>query len=172
MSLQTHHWAQNCYIYFDRSTQTFLVRFYYIPTKELNQALPLHHWIVKYLFGIIVNILYLHQPFMYQLEWINMNLSFFSTFHQATKKFNATGKSKELPFAAFCSFFSCSLTVSCNLRVRQWKSGGRQWKSSRAGQQNFFFIFQSDFNKYTNIAQKCNITSCCIVAWWNSLRSA
>ena len=36
----------------------------------------------------------------------------------------------------------------------------RQWKSSRAGQQNIFFIFQPDFN--VEISPK---TSCCIVAW-------
>merc|ERR1711935_1309875 len=40
---------------------------------------------------------------------------------------------------------------------------GRQLKSSRAGKQNIFFIFQPDFNiqKFT---QKCNKTSCYIVA--------
>ena len=134
MSLQTNQWAQNCHIYLD--DQLKLLWSILLPTKELNQALPLHHWIIKYLFGIIVNLLYLYQPFMYQLEWINMNLSFFSTFHQATKKFNATGKSKELLFVAFCSFFPCSLTFVH--RGRQQKSGGRQWKSSRADKQHYF----------------------------------
>ena len=45
-------------------------------------------------------------------------------------------------FVAFCSFFPCSLTVV--LMGRQQKSGSRQ---------------------YRNISQKCNKTSCCIVAW-------
>ena len=44
----------------------------------------------------------------------------------------------------FVAFFQCSFTVV--YRGRQRKSGGRQWKSSRAGQQNIFFIFQPDFN--------------------------
>ena len=47
-------------------------------------------------------------------------------------------------FVAFCSFFTCSLTVVH--KGRPWKRRGRQWKSSRAGQQNNFFIFQPDFN--------------------------
>ena len=59
------------------------------------------------------------------------------TYHLVRKK------SKYI-FVAFCSFFPCSLTVVH--RDRQRKSGGRQWKSSRAGQQNIFFIFQPDFN--------------------------
>ena len=41
---------------------------------------------------------------------------------------------------------------------------GRQWKSSRAGQQNSFFHISAWF-QYRNITQKCNKTSCCIVAW-------
>ena len=48
-------------------------------------------------------------------------------------------------FVAFCSFFPCSLTVVH--RDRQQKSGGRQWKSSRAGQQNILVIFQPDFSE-------------------------
>ena len=48
-------------------------------------------------------------------------------------------------FVAFCSFFPCSLTVFH--KGRQQKSGGRQQKSSRAGQQNNFFIFQPDFKE-------------------------
>ena len=64
-------------------------------------------------------------------------------------------------FVAFCSFFPCSLTVFTG--VDNKKVGvdnekaleltnstvfrrGRQQKSSRAGQQNIFFIFQPDFN--------------------------
>ena len=43
---------------------------------------------------------------------------------------------QQIWFVAFCSFFTCSLTVFH--RGRQQKSGGRQWKSSRAGQQNIF----------------------------------
>ena len=39
-------------------------------------------------------------------------------------------------FVAFCSFFPCSLTVVH--RGRQWKSGSRQWKSSRADKQHCF----------------------------------
>ena len=53
-------------------------------------------------------------------------------------------KKSQKTFVAFCSFFPCSLTVFH--RGRQQKSRGRQWKSSRAGQQNFFFIVQPDFN--------------------------
>ena len=41
---------------------------------------------------------------------------------------------------------------------------GRQWKSSRAGQQNIFFHISAWF-QYRNITQKCNKTSCCIMAW-------
>ena len=58
-----------------------------------------------------------------------------------------THKDKALQFSvfvAFCSFFPCSLTFFH--RGRKQKSGGRQQKSSRAGQQNNFFIFQPDFN--------------------------
>ena len=40
----------------------------------------------------------------------------------------------------------------------------RQWKGSRAGQQNIFFCISAWF-QYRNITQKCNKTSCCIVAW-------
>ena len=39
-------------------------------------------------------------------------------------------------FVAFCSFFLCSLTVFH--RGGQQKSGGRQWKSSRADKQHCF----------------------------------
>ena len=39
-------------------------------------------------------------------------------------------------FVAFCSFFPCSLTVVH--RGRQRKSGGRQWKCSRADKQHCF----------------------------------
>ena len=39
-------------------------------------------------------------------------------------------------FVAFCSFFPCSLTAFH--RGRQQKSGGRQWKSSRADKQHCF----------------------------------
>ena len=39
-------------------------------------------------------------------------------------------------FVAFCSFFPCSLTVVH--RGRKQKSGGRQWKSSRADKQPCF----------------------------------
>ena len=39
-------------------------------------------------------------------------------------------------FVAFCSFFPCSLTVFH--RGKQWKSGSRQWKSSRADKQHCF----------------------------------
>ena len=48
-------------------------------------------------------------------------------------------------FVAFCSFFPSSLTVFH--RGRQLKSGSRQQKSFRAGQQNIFFIFEPDFNE-------------------------
>ena len=41
---------------------------------------------------------------------------------------------------------------------------GRQWKSSRDGQQNVFFHISAWF-QYRNITHKCNKTSCCIVAW-------
>ena len=41
---------------------------------------------------------------------------------------------------------------------------GRQQKSSRAGQQNIFFHISAWF-QCRNITQKCNKTSCCIVAW-------
>ena len=58
-------------------------------------------------------------------------------------------------FVAFCSFFPFSLTV-----VHR----GRQWKSSRAGQQNIFFNISAWF-QYRIMTQKCNKTSCCIVAW-------
>ena len=47
-------------------------------------------------------------------------------------------------FVAFCSFFPCSLTVFH--RKKKQKSRDRQWKSSRAEQQNNFFIFQPEFN--------------------------
>ena len=56
-----------------------------------------------------------------------------------------------------CSFFQCSLTVFH--RGRQQKSGGRQWKSS-----GYFFHISASF-QCRNITQKCNKTSCCIVAW-------
>jgi hypothetical protein len=39
----------------------------------------------------------------------------------------------------------------------------RQWKSSKAGQQNISFIFQPMYVEI--LPQKCNKTSFCIVAW-------
>ena len=44
----------------------------------------------------------------------------------------------------FVAFFHVASLLSAG--VDNKKTGGRQWKSSRAGQQNIFFIFQSDFN--------------------------
>ena len=62
----------------------------------------------------------------------------------------------EFDFVAFCGFFPDSLTVF---------NRGRQLKSSRAGQQNNFFIFWLHFSILKKITLKCNKTSCCIVAW-------
>ena len=55
----------------------------------------------------------------------------------------------------FVVFFPCSITV---VHRGKRKSGGRQWKSSRAGKQNFFFIFQPDFN--IEISHKNAIRHC------------
>jgi hypothetical protein len=57
-------------------------------------------------------------------------------------------------FVAFCSFFHAASLFSTgvdNEKVLELRNStifqrGRQWKSSRAGQQNIFFIFQPDFN--------------------------
>ena len=85
--------------------------------------------------------------------------------HQSSYLKGTEYASIEIPFVAFCSFFPCSLTVFH--RGRQQKVGvdnekplepknstvfhrDRQWKSSRAGQQNTFFIFQPDFNIETS----------------------
>ena len=73
-------------------------------------------------------------------------------------------------FVAFCSFFPCSLTVVH--RGRQWKSSRADTqqfsidnkKNSIAGQQNIFFNISAWF-QYRIMTQKCNKTSCCIVAW-------
>ena len=43
------------------------------------------------------------------------------------------------------------------LRVDNEKVGVDNEKALELDNRIFFFIFQSDFNKYTNIAQKCNI---------------
>ena len=65
----------------------------------------------------------------------------------------------DIKFVAFCNFFPCSLTIFHNEKVGVDNEKaleltnstvfhrGRQQKSSRAGQQNNFFIFQPDFNE-------------------------
>ena len=85
------------------------------------------------------------------------------TFTQSrkVKTYKPTYTYLEKFFTAFCSFFHVASLFSTG--VDNKKVGvdnekaleltnstvfhrGRQWKSSRAGQQNIFFIFQPDFN--------------------------
>ena len=68
-------------------------------------------------------------------------------------------------FVAFCSFFPGSLTGFH--KGRQLKSGGRQLKSSRAGQQNIVFHILGPHFSIKEITQnvtKHPVASCCIVA--------
>ena len=46
----------------------------------------------------------------------------------------------------FVAFFHVDSLFYKGVDTRQQKSGDRQWKSSRAGQQNIIFILQPDFN--------------------------
>ena len=57
----------------------------------------------------------------------------------------------------FVAFFPGSLTVFH--KGRQLKSGGRQLKSSKAGQQNNFFMYWPHFS-IKKMTQKCYNTSC------------
>ena len=57
-------------------------------------------------------------------------------------------------FVSFCSFFLSSLTVVH--KGRQWKSGGKQQKSSRAGQHTVVLISKGVGNKKSSRARQQN----------------
>ena len=71
---------------------------------------------------------------IYGFNACSVSISYMKNFLYALKVFIFLPY--QLLFVAFCSFFPCSLTVVH--RGRKQKSGGRQWKSSRADKQHCF----------------------------------
>ena len=72
--------------------------------------------------------------------WKRTNIWNSHFFQSCPKKAIWQWKEVQKLFVAFCSFFSCSLTVVH--RSRQRKSGGRQWKSSRADKHHSWAKFK------------------------------